>query len=164
MSILKSTKSGRSSIAVDPKYLETNGWFYRTYSDVSSEINYSRIYKDKDHSLMIIGHELIGGDREGITFFHEEYGDYVYNFPVVNLDQLDDVFRFWDTEVVDFELAEKILVEKYPYCKAINQVKRITNKLTSDISSSIDAQIMSKLAVYYKPTLKTYNGNFKKYK
>ena len=161
MSILSSTKSGRSSIAVNPKYLETNGWFYRTYSDVNSEINYSRIYKDKDHSLMIIGKELIGGGGEVITFFHEEYGDWVYNFPVLNLDQLEDVFRFWDTEVVDFELAEKTIVEKYPYCKTINQSKQITDKLTSDIRSSVDAQI-SKLAADYKPTLKTYNEDFKK--
>lgn len=145
MSILKSTHTGRSSIRVNLEYLLNNGWEHKVVG-FTGEKDYDHIIKN-NHCLKVINLDLWASDENfRIPTFHEEVGDYVYNLPLFSLDQLDIVEEFWKIwDEVDFESAEKFLLEKYPYVKSRNTLKDVYDTFTKDISSTIDDKIVEQI-------------------
>lgn len=145
MSILKSTHTGRCSIRVNLEYLLAHGWKHQVVG-FTGEIDYDHIIKN-NHCLKVINLDLWASDENfRIPTFHEEIGDYVYNQPLFTLDQLDIVEEFWRIwDEVDFETAEKYLLEKFPYVKSRNALKDIYDSFTADISSSINKKIVDRI-------------------
>jgi hypothetical protein len=162
MSVLKSTNSGRSNVKLDVKYLRSKGWYYRSPSD-SAGVDYSKIWRDSNHYLRIV--DLWSGNGENrLLYYYEEIGEWVYNFTIITLSDLDDLEEFWKNKDIDFDKAEAKLVKEHPGIKSVNVIKIQTQKMTDELTHSIDKRIIDKIkASYNYPSYNTsYDYNFVK--
>lgn len=147
MSVLKSTNSGRSNIKLDVKYLRSKGWYYCCPCD-TAVIDYSKIWRDDQHFLNLI--DLSFGNGESyVLYYHEEIGEWVYNFTIISLSDLDDLEEFWKNKDTDFEKAEAKLVKEHPGIKTVDVIKIQTQKMTDELTHSIDKRIIDRINTSY---------------
>lgn len=153
MSILKSTKSGKSAIKLTITYLTDNHWHWKAPSNVA-DIDYNKIWKNNKDYLNL----TYDRDRN-ITSIYLRYCTerFAYTFQVKTLADLDIVERFWQKLHKDKGNAVKFLKENAPSTQISEEPNTFWD---SGYTNEIDKRIIKSMS-YKDYETQDYNYSWK---
>lgn len=164
MSILKSTKSGKSAIKLTITYLTDNHWHWKAPSN-AADIDYNKIWKNQKDYLNLI----YDRDRKVISIYLRYCTEkFAYTFYVKTLADLELVECFWQKLRKDKGNAAKFLKENAPSTQISEESNTffdggLTNEINKKIIARMDRRpyVDNSLQGFWKPVKNYFASYFK---